>query len=62
MARYTGPKSKIARKFQEPIFGPDKALEKKPYAPGMHGNGKRRQKKSEYMEHSNQTPLLAPPW
>ncbi len=48
MARYTGPKSKIARKFQEPIFGPDKALEKKPYAPGMHGNGKRRQKKSEY--------------
>lgn len=48
MARYTGPKSKIARKFQEPIFGPDKALEKKPYSPGMHGNGKRRQKKSEY--------------
>ena len=48
MARYTGPKSKIARKFQEPIFGPDKALEKKPYGPGMHGNGKRRQKKSEY--------------
>ena len=44
MARYTGPKSKIARKFREPIFGPDKALEKKPYAPGMHGNGKRRQK------------------
>ena len=34
MARYTGPKSKIARKFREPIFGPDKALEKKPYAPG----------------------------
>ena len=48
MARYTGPKSKIARKFREPIFGPDKALEKKPYAPGMHGNGKRRQKKSDY--------------
>jgi len=48
MARYTGPKSKIARKFGEPIFGPDKALEKKPYAPGMHGNGKRRSKKSDY--------------
>jgi small subunit ribosomal protein S4 len=45
MARYTGPKSKIARKFREPIFGPDKALEKKPYPPGMHGNGKRRTKK-----------------
>jgi small subunit ribosomal protein S4 len=41
-------KSKIARKFREPIFGPDKALEKKPYPPGMHGNGKRRQKKSDY--------------
>ena len=48
MARYTGPKSKIARKFREPIFGPDKALEKKPYPPGMHGNGKRRTKKSDY--------------
>lgn len=48
MARYTGPKSKIARRFREPIFGPDKALEKKAYPPGMHGNGKRRQKKSDY--------------
>jgi len=48
MARYRGPKSKIARKFREPIFGPDKALEKKPYPPGMHGNGKRRAKKSDY--------------
>ena len=37
MARYTGPKSKIARKFREPIFGPDKALEKKNYPPGQHG-------------------------
>jgi small subunit ribosomal protein S4 len=37
MARYTGPKSKIARKFREPIFGPDKALEKKNYPPGKHG-------------------------
>lgn len=48
MARYTGPKSKIARKFREPIFGPDKALEKKNYPPGMHGNSRRRGKKSEY--------------
>ena len=48
MARYKGPKSKIARKFREPIFGPDKALEKKNYPPGMHGPNKRRSKKSEY--------------
>jgi len=48
MARYKGPKSKIARKFREPIYGPDKALEKKNYPPGMHGPNKRRMKKSEY--------------
>jgi small subunit ribosomal protein S4 len=48
MARYTGPKTKIARRFREPIFGPSKALEKKNYPPGMHGNGRRRGKKSEY--------------
>jgi len=48
MARYTGPKSKIARKFREPIFGPDKAFEKKNYPPGMHGPNKRRGKRSEY--------------
>lgn len=48
MARYKGPKSKIARKFREPIFGPDKALEKKSYPPGQHGPNKRRGKKSEY--------------
>lgn len=48
MARYTGPKSKIARKFGEPIFGPDKAFEKKNYPPGMHGSAKRRKKMSEY--------------
>ena len=48
MARYNGPKSKIARKFKEPIFGPDKALEKKNYPPGMHGPNKRRKKTSEY--------------
>ena len=47
MARYIGPKSKIARKFGEPIFGPDKVLSKKNYAPGMHGNNRRR-KTSEY--------------
>ncbi|MFT6716766.1 MAG: small subunit ribosomal protein S4 [Saprospiraceae bacterium] len=48
MARYTGPKSRIARKLQEPIFGPDKVLERKNYGPGQHGNTKRRGKKSEY--------------
>ncbi len=48
MARYTGPKSKIARKFKEPIFGPDKHLERKNYPPGQHGNARRRGKKSEY--------------
>jgi len=48
MARYTGPKSKIARKFREPIFGADKALEKKNYPPGQHGLTKKRAKQSEY--------------
>jgi small subunit ribosomal protein S4 len=48
MARYTGPKSKIARKFKDPIFGPDKALDRKPYGPGQHGNSRRRRKESEY--------------
>src|SRR5690554_2509669 len=48
MARYIGPKSKIARKFKEPIFGPDRALEKKNYPPGQHGPSKRRKKESEY--------------
>src|SRR5688572_14151530 len=48
MARYIGPKSKIARKFREPIFGADKVLEKKNYPPGQHGASKRRSKQSEY--------------
>ena len=49
MARYTGPKSKIARRFKDPIFGPDKALEKRSYGPGQHGPSKRRGgKQSEY--------------
>jgi len=48
MARYRGPKSRIARKFGEPIFGPDKVLEKKNYPPGVHGLASRRRKKSEY--------------
>ena len=47
MARYRGPQSKIARRFGEPIFGPDKALERRNYGPGQHGNN-RRSKKSEY--------------
>tara|TARA_Y200000002_G_scaffold221791_1_gene183199 strand:- start:7044 stop:7649 length:606 start_codon:yes stop_codon:yes gene_type:complete len=48
MARYTGPKTKISRKFGEPLFGEDRTLEKKNYPPGQHGNNKRRAKKSEY--------------
>ena len=48
MARYRGPKTKIARKFSDPIFGTDKSFEKKNYPPGMHGNNKRRRKASEY--------------
>lgn len=48
MARYRGPKSKISRRFREPIFGPDKALEKRNYPPGQHGPNKRRSKQSEY--------------
>ncbi len=47
MARYRGPKQKKARRFKEPIFGPSKALEHKPYGPGQHGRS-RRGKKSEY--------------
>ena len=49
MARYTGPQTKIARKFREPIFGPDKALTKKNYPPGQHGKNKRG-KPSQYAE------------
>jgi len=48
MARYTGPSSKIARKFGEPIFGPDKYLDKRNYPPGQHGLAKKRKKQSEY--------------
>lgn len=48
MARYTGPKTKIARKFGEAIFGEDKAFERRNYPPGQHGLAKRRGKKSEY--------------
>mgnify|MGYP002623938427 FL=1 len=47
MARYIGPKSRIARRFGEPIFGPDKVLNKRNYAPGQHGVN-RRKKNSEY--------------
>ncbi|MDR2362674.1 MAG: 30S ribosomal protein S4 [Prevotellaceae bacterium] len=48
MARYTGPTTKIARKFGEPIYGADKNYERKTYPPGQHGLGKRRKKVSEY--------------
>lgn len=48
MARYTGPRSRIARKFGEPIFGPDKYLDRKNFPPGQHGQSKKRKKTSEY--------------
>ncbi|MBS1764368.1 MAG: 30S ribosomal protein S4 [Bacteroidetes bacterium] len=48
MARYIGPKTKIARKFREPIFGPDRYFEKRSYPPGQHGIAKKRAKQSEY--------------
>jgi len=48
MARYIGPKTKIARKFREPIYGPDKSYDKRSYPPGQHGNNRRRSKQSEY--------------
>ncbi|HOZ91174.1 MAG TPA: 30S ribosomal protein S4 [Bacteroidia bacterium] len=48
MARYTGPKTKIARKFREAIFGPDKYFDKRSYPPGQHGVNKKRAKQSEY--------------
>ena len=48
MARYTGPTTKIARKFREAIYGPDKYFEKRNYPPGMHGVNKKRSKQSEY--------------
>ena len=49
MARYTGPRTKISRRFDEPIFGPDKVLERRPNPPGQHG-AKRKRKLSEYGE------------
>lgn len=48
MARYTGPSTKVARKFGEPIFGPDKSLERKNFPPGQHGLARKRKKLSEY--------------
>jgi small subunit ribosomal protein S4 len=48
MARYTGPTTKIARKFREPIYGPDKYFDKRNYPPGQHGFSKKRNKQSEY--------------
>ncbi len=48
MGHFTGPRSKVARRFGEPIFGPDKVLERRPNPPGQHGATKRRHKVSEY--------------
>ena len=53
MARYTGPKTKIARKFGEPIFGTDKDFEKRNYPPGQHGLARKRKKISEYGQFRN---------
>ena len=58
MARYRGPRTKIARKFGDPIFGIDKILEKKNYPPGMHGGNKRRRKQSEYGIQLKETDFL----
>ena len=48
MARYTGPSTKIARKFGEPIFGSDKDFEKRNYPPGQHGLASKRKKQKEF--------------
>ena len=48
MARYIGPKTRIARKFEEPIYGPDRSFDKRKYPPGQHGADKRKRKLSEY--------------
>jgi len=48
MARYTGPKTRIARKFGDAIYGPDKHLDRKNFPPGQHGLNKKRKKTSEY--------------
>lgn len=54
MARYTGPRTKKARKFEEAIYGPDKAFEKRKYPPGQHGASKRRKQKSDYATQLNE--------
>jgi ribosomal protein S21 len=48
MARYLGPKTKVARRFKEAIFGPDKSLERRMYPPGQHGQSRKRTKQTEY--------------
>ena len=50
MGRYTGPRTKISRRFGEPVFGPDKVLDRRQNPPGQHGANKRRKKVSEYGE------------
>ena len=54
MGRYIGPKSKIARKFGEAIFGADRVLEKRNFPPGQHGLARKRKKVSEYGQHLSQ--------
>jgi len=48
MARYRGPKTKISRRFGEPLFGPDKYFERRKYPPGQHGMMRKRRKRSQY--------------
>jgi len=54
MARYTGPTTKMARKFGDPIFGPDRSFEKRKYPPGQHGPSRRRKQKSNYAVQLNE--------
>jgi len=54
MARYRGPKTKIARRFGEPIFGPDKYFERRKYPPGQHGLMRKRRKRSQYAVQLNE--------
>ena len=63
MAKYTGPKTRIARKFGEPIYGSDKYFDKRNYPPGFHGPSRRRKKLSEYgtqLKEKQKVKLLKP--
>ena len=61
MARYTGPTTKKARAFGEPIFGPDRAFEKRKYRPGQHGPSRRRRQSSDYAIQLQEKQKAVPP-